>query len=1214
MECENDLPTAMQAVWVDAVVFEPKAVQASQRLAAACLSHPVPLTDEQRRMCDDCMRGVLMHWQQFEQPPPATLEALSTALTAHLVHRWAPESAEERERVDPDEDGEEFISMALACAAHFAEPQDFERLASAASRNFTLGAAGLAAAAILCSERGRAVSFLRAGGADVLLSIVNWPEAPTRARATAVKALVAATRFPDACHAMVDSGFGILVAPLLYPCTNGDDYTRMTTTVFTRCTVYALASSASDAAKVSAVVPELTVLLRLLRRNEEDSTQSALSSHIAGVSALSSTDAAVPHIMHATGVVPAVVGAMRAGSLDHDAGCAFLAECGCTLPGLLVLCAHGQALLEARSFVSGAAVWDFATVAALGGAAVYHLRSSAVQNDLHIALLAMARLCRHPTQCQFAALLLSADGVPAALVGVIERLQHSSVDEHLLACSLAVELLVTLARDSREVCMAAWLPLAERLHASVQRLMERDQMPRLHVAALRDWAAAGMRCHSAQAVTALALWLSQLESGEDSASGAPLLATANSDAGTLGIAAGGLAGISAGAVVGMHCALRLLNACTRASEEAATTLFGADILGVATRVMRRSARVLSTCGVCGDSDAAALEEDVSVGPELGPVRRCTRAAQLLADAAQLTAAVLLHMKASGVTTYRATATVDIAIESHAAAAVLHFVGGPAGTHALLARRAAASVCALWATGPPEWRPRLLGKVLKAAGSSGKGSEAADAAGPPVSMGPSFTLATWLLIGDVLPPAAAPSPLSPASRQRLCEDMTACEPALTALLVDSVASVAPAVLLAATRALLRLAAVDRVAVAVVSRVCWGAVGASTQGTDQHSRIARLVQMLAHADVLPDDAAALEKQLRARVEPASSISDATVLACAPYIEEQPAAALARAVTGGDASTPKLVAWYMRDDSVAADADLARRRRVQRAELLSKRGPAKAALTADAAFRPAVRRKTLAGGAASRTIHVDDFEAMEKARKAETEKPPPAAAAPAAPLPPVAPVAAAPSAAQVSKPMLSIKFGAAASTAPPQPLAELAPPSAALAEQQHLPMAAEPPFFGMESDTAVPAFDAPHTGGAEAQAVAQAAVAAAPPPAPAGPVIPGLGGVRPVSGPAASMIPGLGGGGFAPPGLGVPPPPRAPAALPPPRPPSGPPPPGTIRAAAAAPPPPPPQSAALLQQMLASPEAINALLNDPERLRALLEQFPQLAEMLQARLRGA
>ena len=1188
-ECEDDLPEALRAAVVDAAVFDTAAIREAQRLAAGRLMQPAPPMADQLRMCDDCLRGVLMHWQQFVEPPPAALDALSSALASLLPLRWTAAGEACGEPRAGDEDGEEFVAMALACAAHFADGPEFERFASASSRSVTLGAAGLAAAAVLCCEQARALQFLRAGGADLLLSVVSWQEAPTRARGAALTALAAASCHPDACAVLADSAVCTLVELLLYPAPTAEP-ARLTRLVVTRCTIHSLAARIADGAAgegVSAAVQEVTQVLRLVRQAEEE----AVESDLAGADATASgpmVDPAIPHILHSTRVLPAVLKAMHAGDLDPAVGGALLAECGATQWGVDVLCAEAEALCGVRQAPPHPAVADLATVAALAGWALHTLLNQAQSPDdgdsAHTALLSLARLCRHPTQREQAALLLCAKGVPEALLAALQAPPvAAAADSQELARGLAARLLLEVVRDPRAVCLRAWLPLAERLHACV-RHPDHDGLP--HALALRAWAAAGARCVSTRPVAGLVTWLAQLESGDETVSG-PAEQSSWDAAGRVAYPAeSSLAGLSAGSVAGMQCALRLLRCCAAASPDDAAALFGADVLAVAARITHRAAVVLRARGACSDGDAAALEEDTDVGPELGPVRRCMCAAQVMVDAARLTGAVLHRVRDAGVQVLRSTPTVGAAMEGHAAAAVLHAAGGPAAPQALAARRAAAAVCALWATGPPGWHPRLLVNSLKAACGT---TDAAD--GATVMPGPTAALSAWLLLGDVLPPAGQPGePLSGASRERLCQDAGSCQKALCDLLAESAASAAPAVALAATRALARMAALGGDAPGIVARACGDALEVCRSQRERRAAqeaVEHIVQVLTGSDTTPAD---VEGLLRGRFVGRPDHPGAPLAAC---VEAQPAAALAAAL-GAQAAKPELVTWYVREDSIAAEDDLSHRRRVLRAELLGKRGPAKATLAADplAGARPAVRRKMLAGGGTSRTIHVDDYEAMEKGRKGDADKQPLGAApVPAPPLPPV-PAPAAPAA----KPMLSIRFGAAA--AAPQP-AEPAPGvAAAVAEPAQVPSSVEPNFF--EADMVdVP----PHVAASVQPAEYH------PPALPAHPL--------PAAPAAVSMIPGLGGGltipglGAAPaaalPGLG---PPRA---LPPPKPPAGPPPPSALR------PPAPPapslsaSSAAALQQMLSSPEAIQSLLSDPERLRALLEEFPHLAQVLQARLQG-
>ena len=1133
-----------------------------------------------------------MHWQQFVEPPPAALDALSSVLASLLPLRWAAMSAASGEQRGADEDGEEFVAMALACAAHFADAPEFERFASASSRSVTLGAAGLVAAAVLCCEPARALQFLRAGGADLLLSVVGWQEAPTRARGAALTALAAASCHADACAVLADSAVGTLAELLLYPAPTSEP-ARLARLVVTRCTIHTLSSRIAAGESSGAAAHELAQVLRLVRQAEEEAADSDLEAADATVhgSSAALVDPAVPNILHSTRLLPAVVKAMQEGGLDAAVGGALLGECGATQWGVDVVCADAEALCGARLSLAHPAIADLATVAALAGGALHTLLHQAASLDDEgalTALLSLARVCRHPTLREQAVLLLSARGMPEALLAALQAPSvAAAADGQALARGLAAKLLLELLRDPRVVCLRSWLPLAERLHACV-RHPDHDGLPHAH--ALRAWTAAGARCLAARPVAGLVTWLSQLESGDETVSG-PAEQSAWDAAGRVTHPAeSSLAGLSAASVAGMQCALRLLRACAAASPEDAASLFGVDVLAVAARVTRRAARVLAACGACGDGDAAALEEDTDVGPELGPVRRCMCAAQVLVDAARLTAAVLHQVRDAGVKVLRSTATVGAAMEGHAAAAVLHAAGGPAATQALAARRAAAAVCALWATGPPGWHPRVLVSALKAGCGT---SDAADSV--TVMPGPSAALSSWLLVGDVLPPAGQPGePLSSACRERLVQDVGISQQALCTLLAESASSAAPQMALAATRGLARLVALGGDAPGQVARACLDAL--ETCRSQRELRAAQAgvehtLHVLTGSKTTPGDAATMEGQLRARF---AGQSDSTAAPLASCVEAQPAAALTAALSAG---APELVTWYMRDDSIAAEDDLAHRRRVLRAEILGKRGPAKAALAADPG-RPAVRRKMLAGGGTSRTIHVDDYEAMEKGRKGDASDAKQAQGAALVPAPPPPPPVPTAPVVPAAKPMLSIRLGASAAGAQP---AEPAPGLAAVQEQG--PSSAEPNFFEADMMDVLPHAAPSHMQPAEYRH--QPPEPAHPLPPPPAAMIPGL-----RAGPMPGSIPGLGIGAPAAalPGLG---PPRS---LPPPKPPAGPPPPGALRAPAA---PPAPSlsasSAAQLQAMLSSPEAIQALLADPERLRALLEEFPHLAQMLQARLQG-
>jgi hypothetical protein len=929
---------------------------------------------------------------------------------------------------------------------------------------------------------------------------------------------------------------------------------------------------------------------------------------------------------------------------------ALLRELTTTRMGLYLLAVEASAaaaLATALGGDSGTRV-RAALLGVAGLEALQHGEGDAVRMG---ALHSLVRLTRDGAQRAHAALLLSD---PAALDRLLDVLSapHAPVvpGAPALAHALALELLVALVSDAAPASLEAWVPHASRLLQAVNAA--EANLPPSAVAVARDWLAAGVRWQE-RGWAGLMSWLSALTTGgESAAAAAQTSADAANAAGALpgmndaaaapaAVQPGGMAALSVTGYVGALLALRLLSVAARASPDAAAALFGMDFFGVAALLLRRTAAVVASGGVAAADDAAAIEEDLDAGPALAATWRCVRAADVCASVADVVHAIVAHMHVGGITEYRAGALVSALRGAHAAAAVQHAAGGPAASAARSARRACAAALSFWATGSPAWQPR----VLQAA------------TGPPPTS-PRATLAAALIIGDLLPPVGRPSRLAPGVRAQLEADLQ--PDALAALLLSAAGSPSVRLQAAAVRALARVAAL---APGCVAAACVHVVDAcSEEQQPVRRRVLRAIMLLA-GDVDATDQGSLEAALRSRLSSVALGDDVEGDARAVpavSVEHNFCAAVEDALDAGDSA---LVTWRLPREGIRASEDAAKRKRILRAEVRAKRTKQLGAAPPppEPLAPPLAKRKHAGGGGgSSRTMHVDEFEARQAALKkgvAEEASAPPPPPPPPPPLASQAPLPAqpqqqAPMPAQAPAPvpaksMLSIKFGASATAAPAvapvvpagvatadQPLRAAAPPEAAAQRPpsvQHQPLSAPA--------AAASASYAPQSTQAPMQATPGAYAA----PPSVMPLIPGLGAY-----PAPAAIPGLGYAAVPPPAFAqhAPTPPAPPQPVQPPQPPRGPPPAasqaspppwgqqqpaapayGQPRAPpaggwddlpdaapyATAPPPPQQQPNALLLQQLASPEGISQLLNDPPRLRALLEQFPALASMLQQRLQA-
>ncbi len=1245
-----DLPLELR--FVDAPLEQ--LAQVAARRAGTRVPRPAETGAGARERCTAELRALAGYVARSCEPPASQLAAL-TALASADAPQWlvagAQPAAAEADTDDAAAEDSSIVRAVVASAVHFAAPAEFKRFGGATARSSALGGAGLAAAALVCADERRCVRFLAAGGASVLASVAAWEEAPTRARAAAAAALARASRFAAACALLCGEWRGSGDAAAAHDAVPVSSIARLllkpqrasvaqpATSMLMHCHVCRLAwklRAAADGNDADGCCGEDAHALAALLAQQRDSDADAdalvpREREARGEPSSAPESAAVLWLLLDARVLPSLAAAASsdaggANSRLRSGAAALLQELAATRAGLYVIAAEADAAVLLAKALAGetAALVRAALLGVAGLEALVHGEGDAVRLG---ALHSLARVARTGPQRSLAALLLAS---PAA----VDRLLHVLAAPHVpatrkapaLTHSLALELLVALISDDAPACMAAWVPRTAKLLQALQAA--EPCLPPAAVAVARDWLAAGARWEERGGWAGLMTWLAGFVANSEGAAptapeaGAPPQpAAGDAAAGPAAAAAGGVAGMAASGFVSVLCALRMLLVAARNSPDAASKLFGMDALGVAAQLVRRVTGVIASSGVAAADDASALDEDLDVGPALGACRRCVRAAQVCAAAADVVQAVAARLHGAGVAEYRAGALVTALRDAHAAAAVQHAAGGPVAAAACAARASCAAALCFWATGPSGWQPRVL-----------------HAAVPESRVSPRAALAAALLVGDLLPPAGRAARLPAGTRAQLVADV---QPERLATLLHSAAP-SPSLRLhaAAVRALARLAALDPQLAASLAGACVQAVAAcSAEEEAVRSRLARLVALLAGA-ADTEDAAALEAALRARYGAAAPAegdaadgADGAALEVAPpvcSVAHTFCAATEQALAAG---APALTTYRVPREGVRAAEEAAKRKRILRAEVRAKRSKLKAAAAPqpEPAAPPMARRKHAAAGA-SRTMHVDEFQARQAALKGPVQQEPASAPPPPAPAPAPAP---APKPPAPPKGPLSIKFGAAppaaATPAPPAaPAAEPLAPAWAVAADA----AAERLPFASQADEA-PAYAM----AAQPQPQPQFAQQQQPPPQ--------------QQHAQPSMIPGLGYAAVPPPVYaqhGLP----APAAPQPPQPPRGPPP------AAQAPPQPAvaawgqqhaapahgqprgapswdelpdaqpyaataaqqqpaaapaaaQQPSALLLQQLSSPEAIASLLNDPPRLRALLEQFPALASMLQARLRS-
>lgn len=1203
-ERASDLPPELR--FADAKIEQ--LVQVASRRAAARVPRPAEPDADARLRCTAALRDLQAC---MAQAPSAELVAQLEALSSANSREWTLGTVAASARTyDADNDAEEasLARVVVALAAHCAAPDAFARYAQqSGARSAACGAAGIAAASLCCADEHRACRLFAAGGASVLASVAGWDSAPLRVRAAAVRALALATRFASACAVLAEelpssstggarasesdtlSCFTRLLLTPLPPLSGIAGWVKAALCriyVCSLCWRLRAAATADDAGEMAADVTH--ALAALFAQNRPEVTLLPENS-----SAMTPYDVPIVSLLLDTRALSSL--ALAVGRAGHactslrDGATALLSELMFSPAGLYAI-ALNAASCASLAKALGAEVEALIHAALLGVAgveALLHGEQDAVRLG---ALHSLVRLVRDGAHVQRATLLLaSAPGAIDQLVGALSV--HTPPESPVLLSSLALELLTALVSDAQTACLAAWTPHASRLLQAVSA--SESKRPPAAASTARDWLLAGVRWQE-RGCDGLMSWLAMFVAQGSSAAGvqpggegAPAVPQAGDVKGGPAAGSSPAAGAAAGHI-GVLLTLRLLRASASASADVAAALFAADAVGVAALLLRRAAEVLVRCGVAAPDDAAALDEDADVGQVLGAVRRCVRAADLCAATASLLQTLLEALRAGGVAEYRSCALVKSLRDAHAAASVLDAGGGPVAGASHTARTTCAACLAYWVTGPPAWQPRALPLL------AGEG---------PVP--PRATLASALAIHDVLPPGGQQLRLEPDVLERLQSDL---QPgALQALLLNALASPSARLQAAAVCTLARAALL---APSCVASACAQSVAACADDEPVRSRLMHALSLLAgDADV--SDSGAFEASLVARLSGAADASDcgSTVLA----EHRSFPAALEEALTCSDSS---LATWRVSREGMRAAEEAAKRMRIARAEARAKR--TKASDGAPSAPEPPplplpAKRKPGGAGGASRTIHVDEFEARQAAARKGAlpvdepqpplaPPPPPVVAAPAPPPPTQQAVAAPPP----PKSMLSIRLGAGAAAA--QPLAQPVPAAAAVA------VPSEPPqpvaeALGAPVDRVLPA-QQPEM---PVIAAAPPVHAPAPPPAPAlaaGPaLIPGLG---LAFGAPAPTIPGL---AFS--AVAAPPPthavmqPTAPVQQ-------------QLYAASGCQEPPvavqgPPQQltsaqqqAALLQS-LSSPEAITALLNDPPRLRALLEQFPALASMLQARLRG-
>ena len=1153
--------------------------ESAEHCARSLLPHPAPLGGELRAGCAGALQAVLSPWQQFEQPPVEAVDALNALLQGPLADQWATGEGggEETGAGELGEDEEELGALVRACCAHFAEPAMAESLSAAPpAPSAFMGTLGLSVASVLSScaewagrlyggEGGQAVAAL-------LLSVATWPGAPLRARLMALRSLELATRFPAVCDALLGASEQEAAASLthLLLSPNPDQLCAISTRILRRLRVWQLCSAAEGESGPAA---ELACELRTWREAGSGEHDPALAS-----------------LMLAT-PSPAAL-----------AACAPLrSELAASHWGLTILAALAEHLPLSEAHPAGL---DALRASLLGVPALHALLSPPAAPEALAGMVSLAR--RDSPSRRHAATLLCAPGAVEALV----QLAGGDAQVAPLLRSHALEALEALLGDDRRSCLDAWLQLAPRIVTATQVA---DAAGCAAATAVRELASAALPALTATSLEALALQLLPV-----SAAAAPIeTASAPAEAAAEEQPAPASGALPECAWRGALCSLRLLRLRCASSPLACAALLGADAFGVCARLLRASSAGAQSAA---EATALSLLEEMRVGTALAAAQRAHRDHTLAAEAASLAASLQLALRRAGAPV-RCTQLLQAAVLAHAAAVQSHLLHGAAAPDALHARLACAELC------HPHASSLILLPLLLLAGQE-------DKAPPPITPLRSFTALT--LLGDLLPPASSASESAAAFAVALSAPPATA--ALARLLSVAASSSAAAPRAAGARALARLAATGEAGCAAVAAACAQARAECEASTDAGAaaRLGQMMQLLlGGTDV--GEAGRLRAELEDRFGDAARARDP---ATPPPWLDGCATAEAAAALAAPEGAEELCVWRVTAEGAAWLEEGAKRRRILRADLRARRERLERPDRPDRLGRPERERKV----AISRTTHVDEFQAREAARKAEGG----AGAAASLPLPEeeqmvAAPQPPAPPASSAPPKMLSIRFGAAAAAPAPEVTAPEAPPP---------PEAPQESYFGMQ-DAEEAEEEAPEAFHQPPPPVPPPM----PPPAPPPSFIPGLG----LPGAAPSVIPGVGLARGMPPVAARPVPPPAPPPGPPPslqrpQPPPGPPPaqqqqwqppqqqqhqyqaapphfhppqpppqqfqpppqyaqPPPPQQVWAQPPPPPAAvgSGDFLQQLFASPEAITQLVNDPVRLRALLEQYPALQTMLMERLRA-
>lgn len=522
-EVESSLPEELRLP--DAPLVSLAAV--AQRRAHHLLQRPAPLGEELRARSLAALQTLLGHWQQFEQPPPEALDALSELLEGPLASQLATGGAAGGVG-ELDEDGE-LCAMVQDCVAHFADPAALEQLGAAdpPARSAFIGTLGLAAARVLCSCELWAAQLLGAQpGVHLLTAVACWPQAPLRARLAALQALERATRFPAGCAAAVPAA-PTLAALLL--ANAPESLCEAASLILRRLRVRQLCQEPSAYGELAAI----------LRSRPADH---ALLSLLSAVDALPSALCASPLLR-------------RALEETHE---------GLTLLALAPTEAHGD---------GGDDVWRCAL---LGVPALHALLSG------EPGLASLVWLARSGgTRRRAASTLLCAPGAVEALLASAD-VPPPEVDAAMVAQQHAFEALEALMGDARGACLDAWLPFAARLAAL-------PASPSSAVCAVRELAAAA-RAYSADAppeAAALQLLPAILSAVPPEAARVPVADGAPAEEPVP--AAPHASGAHEGAWRGALVSLRLLRLRCASSPLACSSLLGADALGLCARVLSAAA-------------------------------------------------------------------------------------------------------------------------------------------------------------------------------------------------------------------------------------------------------------------------------------------------------------------------------------------------------------------------------------------------------------------------------------------------------------------------------------------------------------------------------------------------------------------------------------------------------------------------------------------------